>query len=803
LRATRIPLAVAALLSATAICGAPAYGAADGDGSAAEAVATTAGASSVNPAPASPGASVQASQSAVASASAHGSTSSATATASSTSSVSQSSSGTDSSTHVQQTATATATATGSSTGDGKSGDAVAVARNVSQKDPSNQQPSNVVQTATATAQSGPSTDGKSSDSIAIATNVSEIGPSSEQSANVVQTANATSPAGGDGTPAVAMNVSKIGQSGPAPSSSGDGSADVCNGTDGASTCTQTNAANVNQTAIANGAGSLALNVADIKHSDQVASGDLGAGSTGGDGSNSTAGVCNAGGPAANCTQEHVVNVSQTAVADGLGAVAVNNADVTTLNQIAGRDAGVGSTAGSDSSNSAAGVCNAGGPAANCTQKSTVTLTQVSLADGDGATVMSDADVLSVNQIGGRDAGFGSTGGDSANANSAAGVCNAGGPAVNCTQTNNVAVEQRTSAVGDGATATSELGLSAVNQITGRDAGVGTTGGGNQNVNSAAGVCNVGGPTIANCTQDNSLSVEWSTSAAGDGSAAAGEFEVGAANQIAGRDAGVGAGTNVAAVNQITGRDAGAGSTGGTNQGSSAGGVCSEEVHTAGCSAAGVCNAGGENTVNCTQKNTLTVASTGNETDVAAANQIAGRDAGTGSTGAANQDSTSAAGVCNAGGPTVNCTQENTVDVAANGEPMDVAAVNQIAGRDAGAGAGAAADNQATSSAAGVCNAGGQVVNCTQQNTISGAATGETDAAAVNQIAGRDAVAGPAPGGTQGGESSADVCNSDSASAGCGQENHVALGRGRVTAVKQIAGRTKNLRSLLKIWGRAR
>ena len=80
----------------------------------------------------------------------------------------------------------------------------------------------------------------------------------------------------------------------------------------------------------------------------------GAGATEGDSgnSNSAAGVCNTGGPAVNCTQEHDVTVSQTAVADGVGAVAVNDADVHTANQIAGRDAGVDSSAASKFSTSA-------------------------------------------------------------------------------------------------------------------------------------------------------------------------------------------------------------------------------------------------------------------------------------------------------------------------------------------------------------------------------------------------------------------------------------------------------------------
>jgi hypothetical protein len=826
LRTARIALAIAVLLPATAIWAATAYAADPGGPTGNEAVATTANASSVDQPQndpgktASTGTSQNVSQSAVASSSAHGSGSSATATASSTSSVSQSTTVTgggpsqqqpEQSTHVVQSATATATSSGASNGGSKSGDAVAVARNVSDS-PSSEQPAHVVQTATAAAQSGPSADGKSGDSVAVAMNVSEIEPSNEQSVNVVQTATASSPAGGDGSPAVAMNVSKIGHDGPrdssGSSSGADGVADVCNAPESDSTCVQRNAANVEQTAEAKGAGSLALNRSDIEHSDQIEGRDAGVGSTGTDGgsSNSAAGVCNAGGPAVNCTQEHVVDVSQTAVADGVGAAAVNDGDVSTVNQIAGRDAGVDSSQGdSADTNSAAGVCNSGGPTVNCTQKSTLTLTQTSVAEGDGAAAMSEADVLSVNQITGRDAGVGSTGGSNQSSNgaagvcaedasvancSAAGVCNAGGPTVNCTQTNTVAVEQKTTAAGDGAAANSELDFSALNQITGRDAGAGAAGAANQNVSSAAGVCNAGGPTIANCTQENTLSVEVTTAADGDEAAVAGEVEVAAVNQIAGRDAGAGPGsaggdgaatasdTKVAAVNQITGRDAGAGLGGADNQSTN--------------SAAGVCNAGGE-TVNCTQTNTVTVGGAVGA-DVAAVNEITGRDAGAGSSGAANQGANSAAGVCNAGGPTVNCTQDNTVtlDQAAG---ADVAALNQIAGRDAGAGS-TGGNNEGSSSAAGVCNAGGETVNCTQGNTVTGAATG-TEAAAVNQIAGRDAVAGAAAPGTQGGDSSADICNSDGET--CAQDNTVSFQSGaRASAIKQIAGRNDYLGFLFGI-----
>jgi hypothetical protein len=743
--------------------------------------------------------SVHVSQSTVSSSTTSGTGSAATATATSTSSssVSQTSSGTGSAqpetqqaVHVAQSATATAS-------DGST----AVAGNVADLDSANQSSSNVAQSATATASGGSS---------AVAGNVAELPPSNERSTNVVQTANAS--ATGGGAPAVAVNVARI-----APSSShgsgsaNDGSAEVCNAPESQSACSQANAASIEQTAVANGAGSLALNVANVQHSDETAVGDAGA--TEGDGghSNSTAGVCNAGGPAVNCTQEHDVRVSQAAIADGAGAVAVNDADVHTANQIAGRDAGVDSSAGdSTDTNSAAGVCNAGGPTTNCTQKSTLMLTQTSIADGDGAAATSEADVWSVNQIAGRDAGVDSIGGGNQSTEggagtcaedasvdncSAAGVCNVGGPAVNCTQESTVAVEQRTTAVGDGAAANSELELSAVNQITGRDAGVGSTGALNQNVASAAGVCNAGGPTVANCAQENALSVEVITAAEGDGAVAAGRADVAAVNQIAGRDALAGSGaedaattpgeTRVAAINQITGRDAGAGSSGADDRSTT--------------SAAGVCNAGGES-LSCTQKNDVTVSSSGN-TAATALNQIAGRDAGAGWSERGNEGTTSAAGVCNAGGPVVNCTQENTVGVASTGDETDVAAANQIAGRDAGVGSTGGA-NQDSSSAAGVCNAGGELVNCTQSNTVSGAPTaGDTDGAAVNQIAGRDALAG-ATVGSRSGDSEADVCNADGAAPGCGQQHRLELeSNARVTALDQLAGRTRIVGSIpgLGVW----
>ena len=722
--------------------------------------------------------------------------------------------------HVVQTATATATASSPSAGD-KGGDAVAVAQNVSEIEQSNGQPVHVVQAATATATaSSPSAGGGGGDSVAVAQNVSEIEPSTEQSVNVVQTATASSAGGegSDGSPAVAMNVSKIERSndiagrdslgdGSGSSTGGESVADVCNASEIESTCSQRNEASVEQTAEAKSAGSLALNVSEIEHSDQIAGRDAGAGSTGGNNQNvnSAAGVCNAGGPTVNCTQEHAVAVSQTAIADGDGAVAVNKADVATVNQIAGRDAGAASTGGDNgNTNSAAGVCNAGGPTVNCTQESTLAVTQTSVADGDGAVAISEADVSAVNQIAGRDAGAGSTGGNNQNVNSAAGVCNAGGPTVNCTQESTLAVTQTSVADGDAAVAISEADVSAVNQIAGRDAGAGSTGVNNQNVNSAAGVCNAGGPTV-NCTQENTVSVEQTTTADGDQTAIASEVEIAAANQIAGRDAGAGsvgddggnaksaAGigastaskTNVAAVNQIAGRDAGAGSTGVNNQ----------NVN----SAAGVCNAGGP-TVNCTQENTVTVAqeAAGGTTAVAAVNQIAGRDAGAGSTGVNNQNVNSAAGVCNAGGPTVNCTQENTVTVAqeAAGDTTAVAAVNQIAGRDAGAGS-TGVNNQNVNSAAGVCNAGGPTVNCTQANVVAitqEAADATADVVAVNQIAGRDTYQGAAQADNQSGDSSADVCNADGGATNCAQANAVAITQevpaatAEVVAANQIAGR---------------
>jgi hypothetical protein len=730
--------------------------------------------------------SVHVSQSTVASSTTSGTGSSATATATSTSSssVSQTSSGagstppeTQQAVHVAQSATATAS-------DGST----AVAGNVADLDSANGSSTNVAQSATATASDGSS---------AVAGNVADVPPSNERSTNVVQTANAS--ATGGGAPAVAVNVARIApSSGHGSGSANGGSADVCNAPESQSACSQANSASIEQTAEANGAGSLALNSANVQHSDQTAVDDAGATVGAGGHSNSTAGVCNAGGPAVNCTQEHDVRVSQTAVADGVGAVAVNDADVHTANQVAGRDAGVGSSAGdSIDTNSAAGVCNAGGPTTNCTQKSTLVLTQTSIADGDGAAATSEADVWSVNQIAGRDAGVDSIGGGNQSTEggagvcaedasvdncSAAGVCNVGGPAVNCTQESTIAVEQRTTALGDGAAANSELELSAVNQITGRDAGAGSTGGLNQNVASAAGVCNAGGPTIANCAQENALSVEVTTAAEGDGAVAAGQADVGAVNQIAGRDALAGEGegaatageTRVAAINQITGRDADAGSSGTDDQGTT--------------SAAGVCNAGGES-VNCTQNNNVTVSSTGN-TDATALNQIAGRDAGAGWEGRSNESTTSAAGVCNAGGPVVNCAQENTVAIASTGDETDVAAANQIAGRDAGAGATGGA-NQDSSSAAGVCNAGGELVNCTQTNTVSGAGTaGDTEGAAVNQIAGRDALAGTTNG-PRSGDSQADVCNADGAAPSCAQQQGLVLqSNARVTAIGQLAGRAR-------------
>jgi hypothetical protein len=736
--------------------------------------------------------SVHVSQSTVASSTTSGTGTSATATSTATSSsnVSQTSGAgstqpeNQQAVHVAQTATAAA-------GDGST----AVAGNVADLESADASSTNVVQSATATASDGSS---------AVAGNVAEIPPSNESSTDVVQTAKATAGGeGGRGAPAVAMNVARI-----APSSShdagstsgGDGGADVCNADESPAACAQGNSASVEQTAEAHGAGSLALNVATVEHSDQTAVRDAGAAEGDSDSSNSAAGVCNADGPAVDCTQEHDVTVSQRALADGVGAVAVNDADVHTANQIAGRDAAVASAAGdSTDTNSAAGVCNAGGPAVNCTQKSTLVLTQTSVADGDRAVATSEADVWSVNQIAGRDAAVDSIGGGNESTSggagvcaedasvdncSAAGVCNAGGPAVNCTQTNVVAVEQTTIAVGGGAAANSALELSAVNQITGRDAGAGATGGVNQNVASAAGVCNAGGPTIANCAQENTLSVEITTAADGDEALAAGRADVASVNQIAGRDAFAGSAegdraptagaTHVAAINAITGRDAGAGSSGADDRSTT--------------SAAGVCNAGG-GSLSCTQENTVSVASTGS-TDATALNQIAGRDTGASWEGRSNQGTTSAAGVCNAGGPVVDCAQENTVAVLSIGEGADVDAANQIAGRDAGAGS-SGGSNQDSSSAAGVCNAGGELVNCAQANTVSGAATaGDTGGTAVNQIAGRDAVAGT-PIGVRSGDSEADVCNADGTSPSCGQQHRLTLeSNARVTAIGQLAGRTR-------------
>jgi hypothetical protein len=796
-----IAIVLAVLLPAALIWSASAFAAGE-DGTAETAASTVTNQSNVDQTSAggtgetgSAIQSVHVSQSTVASATTLGTDSSATATATSTSNVNQTSSGAGSTqpgneqaVHVAQSATATAS-------DGST----AVAGNVADLQGASESSTNVVQNATATASDG---------NTAVAGNVAEVPPSNERSTNVVQTAKATAAGGqrGSDAPAVAINVARIAPASshdPGPEAGGVSGAEVCNAAESRSTCSQENAASVEQTAEANGAGSLALNVANVQHSDQTAVGDAGAGIGGDSGSsNSAAGVCNAGGPAVNCTQEHDVRVSQTAVADGVGALAVNDADVHTANQIAGRDAGVDSSAGhSADTNSAAGVCNAGGPTVNCTQKSTIVLTQTSIADGDGAVATSEADVWSVNQIAGRDTGVDSTGGRNQSTEggagvcaedgsvdncSAAGVCNVGGPAVSCTQENTVAVDQRTTAAGDGAAANSELELSAVNQITGRDAGAGATGGVNQNVASAAGVCNAGGPAIGNCVQENTLSVEVTTAADGDEAHSAGQADIAAVNQIAGRDTlagsrgGDGAGnageTRVAAINQITGRDAGAGLSGADDRSST--------------SAAGVCNAGGES-LSCTQKNTVTVASTGS-TDATAVNQIAGRDAGAGWTERSDQGTTGAAGVCNSGGPVVNCTQENTVAVAPTGDETDVAAANQIAGRDAGAGS-TGGSNQDSSSAAGVCNAGGEVVNCTQANSVSGAATaGETEGAAVNQIAGRDAVAGAAIG-SRSDDSEADVCNSDGAAPSCAQQNRLTFeSNARVTAINQTAGRTKHL-----------
>ena len=538
---------------------------------------------------------------------------------------------------------------------------------------------------------------------------------------------------------------------------------------------------------------------------------------------------------ATCIQANEANVKQTAEATG-DAVARNASRLEQSNQIARRDNYPGNGGGGSS----ADVCTADGPTTNCSQRNTATVGQEAVGDGDGASARNEAEVAAANQIAGRDAARTAASGSEESTGSAAGVCNAGGEAVNCRQENSVQIDEEASARRRTSVAR-EADVLALNQLAGRDAAASGTRMTSQGGTSAAGVCNAGGPTT-NCTQENRIGITQLGYPEGRRGSAE-EADVRGVNQIAGRDtaavalrgsdqsgmssAGVcnagGPTTNCTqvnaftisqeagqggrawaeneAVNQIAGRDA---------YGSVAG-AASESRD----SSAGVCNVGGETTT-CTQENAVAIVQEARtdraaDANVAAVNQIAGRDTGIGPPSVSNRSRDSFAGVCNAGGPAVDCTQRNNAQIkqeavrSRSGESdADVAITNAIAGRDTAVGS-SRLKSESRDSFAGVCNAGGPAINCTQENSVRapqvggrGSAENEAEVSASNQLAGRDAFKGAARATNRHRDSSAGVCNAGGETVNCTQSNTVApessaaTRRSRaeteVVTVSQLAGR---------------
>ena len=219
----------------------------------------------------------------------------------------------------------------------------------------------------------------------------------------------------------------------------------------------------------------------------------------------------------------------------------------------------------------------------------------------------------------------------------------------------------------------------------------------------------------------------------------------------------------------------------------------------------------------------------------AATRIRARRSATTSSGNSSVD------LCNTDGEATRCAQDNAVGIVQLGDGNDaqVEAHNQIAGRDAYEGQARGGNVSGDSSAdietgdsegegqvpggwptgppvpgepqtpggwptgppepppddggpepsGGVCNGNRPATDCTQSNAVEVAQGSgkEAQVVAANQIAGRDAYEGTAQGDTSSGDSVADVC-SGGAATGCAQEHAVTAVEGRLRAIDQIAGR---------------